>query len=152
MTETHHPSHSTPVTIIKTVLIDSWVHLYGCPQDGWWLYWSDGVANDWTEHYTELSHALLLTASLVYCGEHQYERFYAHSAEEFPTAAAQLLATTTTDPSSPEEHTPSELITADQAAQWAGRPLSVDDLERLADCIPNSSIPEAIDTIVFSWG
>ena len=30
-------------------------------------------------------------------------------------------------------------------------PLSVDDLERLADCIPNSSIPEAIDTIVFSW-
>ena len=63
MTETHHPSHSTPVTIIKTVLIDSWVHLYGCPQDGWWLYWSDGVVNDWTEHYTELSHAQLLATT-----------------------------------------------------------------------------------------
>jgi hypothetical protein len=63
MSATHHPSHSTPVTIIETVLIGSWVHLYGCPQDGWWLYWSDGVANDWTEHYTELSHALLHVAS-----------------------------------------------------------------------------------------
>jgi hypothetical protein len=74
MSATHHPSHSTPVTIIETVLIGSWVHLYGCPQDGWWLYWSDGVANDWTEHYTELSHALLHVASLVYCGEHDYRR------------------------------------------------------------------------------
>jgi hypothetical protein len=83
------------------VLIDSWVHLYGCPHDGWRLYWSDAVANDWTERYTELSHALLRVASLVYCGEHHYQRFYTHSADEFPTAAAQLLATTTTDTSNP---------------------------------------------------
>ena len=98
------------------------------------------MANDWTEHYTELSHALLRVASLVYCGEHDYQRFYAHSAEKFPAAAAQLLATTTTDPTSAEEQTPPELITADQAAQWAGRPLSVDDLRA-----PGRLHPEFLD-------
>jgi hypothetical protein len=56
-----------------------------------------------------------------------------------------------TDTSSHEAATAPVLITADQAAQWAGRPLSVDDMHRLADCIPHSSIPDAIDTIVFSW-
>ena len=43
------------------------------------------------------------------------------------------------------------LITDDQAAQWAGRPLTAEDIERLADAVQHSSIPEAIDTIVSSW-
>jgi hypothetical protein len=43
------------------------------------------------------------------------------------------------------------LITAEQAAHWAGRPLVVDDVQRLAECIPHSSIPDAIGEIVASW-
>jgi hypothetical protein len=44
-----------------------------------------------------------------------------------------------------------ELITREQAESWAGRALSDDELERLSDAIPNSSIPDAVDTIVSSW-
>ena len=43
------------------------------------------------------------------------------------------------------------LITGEQAAEWAGRSLSVDELDRLSDCIPFSSIPDAIGTVVDSW-
>ncbi|MFB1299594.1 hypothetical protein ACAG24_029235 [Mycobacterium sp. pW049] len=47
--------------------------------------------------------------------------------------------------------TPAEPMTADQASSWAGRPLTADELDRLSEAIPHSSIPEAIDTIVASW-
>jgi hypothetical protein len=40
------------------------------------------------------------------------------------------------------------LITREQLESWAGRPLTEDDLDRLDDAIPNSSIPEAIGEIV----
>jgi hypothetical protein len=40
------------------------------------------------------------------------------------------------------------LISAEQIDDWAGRRLTTDQLEQLAEAIPNSSIPEAIDTIV----
>lgn len=41
-----------------------------------------------------------------------------------------------------------ELISREQANQWSGRTLTDQQYERLAACIPNSSIPAAIDTIV----
>lgn len=41
-----------------------------------------------------------------------------------------------------------ELISRSQANQWSGRTLTDEQYERLVDCIPNSSIPDAIDTIV----
>lgn len=41
-----------------------------------------------------------------------------------------------------------ELITREQLECWAGRPLTVDDLSRLDEAIPCSSIPEAIGAIV----
>jgi hypothetical protein len=44
-----------------------------------------------------------------------------------------------------------KLITREQVESWAGRALSDDELERLSDAIPNSSIPDAVDTIVSSW-
>lgn len=44
-----------------------------------------------------------------------------------------------------------ELVTREQAESWAGRALSGDELERLSDAIPNSSIPDAVGTIVSSW-
>lgn len=46
---------------------------------------------------------------------------------------------------------PAELITAEQATSWAGRDLTAEDLDRLAEAIPHSSIPDAIDTITASW-
>ena len=46
---------------------------------------------------------------------------------------------------------PAELITAEQATSWAGRDLTAEDLDRLAEAIPHSSIPDAIDTIIASW-
>lgn len=41
-------------------------------------------------------------------------------------------------------------LTGGQLREWAGlgRNLTADELETLAECIPNSSIPEAIGTIV----
>lgn len=43
---------------------------------------------------------------------------------------------------------PFELISRDQAEAWAGVKLADAELERLREAIPNSSIPDAIDTIV----
>lgn len=43
------------------------------------------------------------------------------------------------------------MISRDQAESWAGRTLTDDEVERLEECIPNSSIPDAIGTIVSSW-
>ncbi|MFB7837814.1 hypothetical protein ACWIGW_44765 [Nocardia brasiliensis] len=44
-----------------------------------------------------------------------------------------------------------QLITREQAESWAGRPLSDEEMDRLDDAIPNSSIPEAIGAIVDSF-
>jgi hypothetical protein len=44
-----------------------------------------------------------------------------------------------------------ELISREQAEAWAGRALTDDDLARLDEAIPNSSIPAAIDAIVASF-
>lgn len=46
----------------------------------------------------------------------------------------------------------SDLVGVEQAEAWCGRTLSDDDVERLEEAIPNSSIPEAVDAIVSSWG
>lgn len=40
------------------------------------------------------------------------------------------------------------LITRHQLESWAGRALTDDDIERLDEAIPHSSIPEAIGTII----
>lgn len=48
----------------------------------------------------------------------------------------------------PTESTVTQLISRDQAEEWAGVRLTDEQLERLAAAIPNSSIPDAIATIV----
>lgn len=40
------------------------------------------------------------------------------------------------------------VLTAEQIAAWVGRPLTPEETQELDDAIPNSSIPEAIATIV----
>ena len=42
-------------------------------------------------------------------------------------------------------------LTYEQLAAWAGRDLSEEEIERLDEAIPNSSIPDAINTIVASF-
>lgn len=39
------------------------------------------------------------------------------------------------------------ILSRDQLEAWAGRPLSDEEVEAIDECIPNSSIPDAIDTI-----
>lgn len=43
-------------------------------------------------------------------------------------------------------------ITRDQLEAWAGRSLTDDEVYRIGKCIPNSSIPEAIDLIAGQFG
>ncbi len=51
----------------------------------------------------------------------------------------------------PAEPAPGQLITREQAENWARRPLSDNDIARLNSAIPHSSIPEAIETITASF-
>ncbi len=46
---------------------------------------------------------------------------------------------------------PTVEITREQLEAWAGRPLSDDEVARLDEAIPNSSIPEAVEAIVASF-
>lgn len=39
-------------------------------------------------------------------------------------------------------------LTREQLEEWSGRRLTDDEIDRLEDAIPNSSIPQAIDAIV----
>lgn len=43
------------------------------------------------------------------------------------------------------------MITREQAEAWAGRKLTDDEAKLLEECIPNSTIPEAISEIVSGW-
>jgi hypothetical protein len=45
---------------------------------------------------------------------------------------------------------PGVTIAREQLEAWAGRPLSDDEVQRVADSLPNASVPEAIATIVDS--
>lgn len=41
-------------------------------------------------------------------------------------------------------------ITRDRLEEWAGYPLTDEHVDRLADAIPRSSVPEAINEIAFA--
>ncbi|HET6286479.1 MAG TPA: hypothetical protein VFG15_06980 [Amycolatopsis sp.] len=61
----------------------------------------------------------------------------------------ELAATLALHRLSPPASTP---ITVPQMEAWAGRPLSSEDLDRLDEAIPHSSIPDAISEIVDALG
>ncbi len=42
-------------------------------------------------------------------------------------------------------------VTRDQLEAWAGRELTDEEVTRLDDAIPNSSIPDAVEAIVGSF-
>ena len=66
--------------------------------------------------------------------------------------ACQTLAREITSRTTPVtgDGRPTVIITPEQIECWAGRPLTDDEVSRLDDCIPNSSIPDAVADIVAS--
>ena len=64
--------------------------------------------------------------------------------------ACQTLAREITSRTTPVagDGRPTVIITREQIECWAGRTLTDDEISRLDDCIPNSSIPDAIADIV----
>jgi len=47
------------------------------------LWWSDGVANQWCEHYPTLPHAFGRFAILMECGETGWKKGFEHQPSEF---------------------------------------------------------------------
>jgi hypothetical protein len=56
------------------------------------LRWNDLVINDWEETFPTLSITLARLAALVACGESDWNRCFASSAEDFVDSAANFLA------------------------------------------------------------
>ncbi len=63
-----------------------------------------------------------------------------------PVLIDNLTGTDITDPGCGYQ-----LITKDQVQDWVVRPVTDEEMDRLEDAIPLSSIPDAIDTIVASF-
>jgi hypothetical protein len=58
----------------------------------WQLYWTDQVANDWTEEYDDASLALLRLAALVHSYEHDFESFFtSKGAKDFADNQAPAI-------------------------------------------------------------
>lgn len=49
----------------------------------WVLYWTDCVANEWTESYDLLSHAVARLACITACAESDYSVSFAQTPENF---------------------------------------------------------------------
>jgi hypothetical protein len=71
-----------------------WVRV-GAWEDGYTVWWSDGVANDWTEYFPAVSSALARVAAIVFCGEHDCEVGFDTDADQFHTAAQAWFGQTT---------------------------------------------------------
>jgi hypothetical protein len=55
------------------------------------LYWSDGVANEWCEHFVELSHAFARLATLQSCAETVWRKAFADTPEDFSNRYRKFL-------------------------------------------------------------
>jgi hypothetical protein len=60
--------------------------------DGFAVTWSDFVANEWLERFGSLSVALVRVATLIRCGESQWQRGFVSDAPAFETSASLFLA------------------------------------------------------------
>ena len=83
-----------PAEIIDITLLDIYVKVGGFG-DGYSLWWSDGVANDWTEFHPSLSQVMARVATLLYCGEHEWNKYFSDFAadahQEFADQAASFF-------------------------------------------------------------
>lgn len=58
----------------------------------WQLYWTDQVANDWSEEYDDLSLAMLRLAALVHSYEHDFATFFtSRGAKDFADNQAPAI-------------------------------------------------------------
>jgi hypothetical protein len=64
------------------------------------LTWTDYIINVWTETFEDLSTAMLRAATLVKCGETNWESFFQATPEEFTKVANKFFDTTVTKPHS----------------------------------------------------
>lgn len=92
---THNDNLAAPTAIVDNTIGDIYVKLSGSTTDGWALFWHDGVVNDFTEHYTDLPIALARLAALMYCGHHEFARFFTNDAADFEPAARTFLESVT---------------------------------------------------------
>jgi hypothetical protein len=102
MTESYPDRHYWPdedavqsviFQFIVTADTDSGVTVYTEPgDDGYFLTWTDFVANSWREHYDTLSAVFVRLAVLQRCGEKDWNLgFTAETPDEFATAADTFL-------------------------------------------------------------
>ena len=63
-------------------------------EEGYHLWWSDCVANEWEEFFPDLSSCLARLAVLVACGEHNFEPTFVQNGEEFRAVATDFFALT----------------------------------------------------------
>ena len=80
-----HPDFDPPHGILDLHHPDTHVCV-GRWADGYSLWWTDYVANDWLEWYPTLSMALARTAALLHCGENDWNIGF--TSTSFPEAAA----------------------------------------------------------------
>ena len=55
------------------------------------LWWTDFVANDYTETYDSLPIALAVLAVLLACGDSNWERFFKHDNQDFSVLAQDFI-------------------------------------------------------------
>lgn len=73
-----------PADIIDQVIGDTLIKIGTLVGgEGFSLWWSDGVANDWAEFYPHLSQALARMAVLTYAYEHDYAPMFNSTPDQF---------------------------------------------------------------------
>ena len=68
--------------------IEEWVQC----EEGFLLWWSDGVANEWEEFHPDLSACLARLAVLVKCAEDNFETSFVHSDKDFGRVASEFFS------------------------------------------------------------
>ncbi|WP_100514230.1 hypothetical protein [Mycobacteroides abscessus] len=91
----HNDNLAYPITVIDNTIGDIYVKLSGSTVHRWQLFWHDGIANEFTETYDELPVALARLATLMYCGQFDFDRYFTTNAAEFPPAARTFLESVT---------------------------------------------------------
>jgi len=95
---TQHFTDAIPSDVIDQMMFgDTYVKM-GRHQDGYVLWWSDGVANDWTEFYPSLSLALARLATLAAAAESDWQAGFTSGPADFAREAKKLFNATLSTP------------------------------------------------------
>lgn len=60
--------------------------------DGFALVWNDGIANEWEEHFSNLSQVFARVSALAKCGEQNWGAGFLHDPQEFAVLADSFLS------------------------------------------------------------